>query len=107
MKLISSVIRPKYLPRLTTALRRGNVPGVTVMKAQGFGREQFESDVELVGFLTERVKIEIAIEDDQAMRVVKLINDAVGTGREGDGVILVWDLVYAKRIEKAVTDPGV
>lgn len=104
MKMISAVIRPKHLPRLTSALRRANVPGVTVIKAQGFGKEQLESDVELVGFLTERVKLEIAIEDDQAQRVVKVINDAVGTGHDGDGIIFVWDLVYAKRIERAQPD---
>jgi nitrogen regulatory protein PII len=106
MKLISAVVRPKYLPRLTTALRRANVPGVTVVKAQGFGREQLDSDVELVGFLTERLKIEVAVEDDQAERIVKIINDNAGTGRDGDGIIFVWDLAYMKRIERG-TDPGV
>jgi len=107
MKLISAVIRPKYLPRIMTALRRANVPGVTVTKAQGFGREQLDADVELVGYLTERIKLEIAIEDDQAQRIVKIINDNAGTGRDGDGVIFVWDLVYSKRIERSGTDPGV
>jgi nitrogen regulatory protein PII len=107
MKLISAVVRPKYLPRLTTALRRANVSGVTVVKAQGFGREQLDSDVELVGFLTERIKLEVAVEDDEAQRIVKIINDNAGTGRDGDGIIFVWDLVFAKRIERGGTDPGV
>lgn len=106
MKLITAVIRPKYLPRLSVALRRANVPGVTVIKAQGFGREQLESDVELVGFLTERIKVEVAVDDEDAERIVKLINDNAGTGRDGDGIIFVWDLSYVKRIERG-TNPGV
>lgn len=107
MKLISAVIRPKYLQRLATALRKANVPGITVVKAQGFGREQLDSDLGLVGIMAERIKIEIAIEDDEAPRIVKLINDIMATGRDGDGIIFVWELAQMKRIERGGTDPGV
>lgn len=100
MKLISAVIRPRFLPRLATALRRHNVPGVTVLKAQGFGREQAEVDIEQIGYMTDCVKIEIAIEDDQVETVSKLINETVGTGQQGDGIILVWNLVGFTRIER-------
>jgi nitrogen regulatory protein P-II 1 len=100
MKLVVAVIRPKMLPRLTSALRKAGVAGVTVIRAQGFGREQMEADFELVGILSERVKIEIAIEDDQADKLVKLINDVAGTGKEGDGIIFVWDLLSAKLIDR-------
>lgn len=100
MKLISAVIRPKLLPRLTSTLRRGKVPGVTVFKAQGFGREQEEADTDLVGFLSEKVKVEIAVEDDDVDRVMRLINEAVATGREGDGIIFVMDIMSVTRISR-------
>lgn len=107
MKLISAVIRPKYLQRLASALRKANVPGITVVKAQGFGREQLDSDLGGVGIMTERIKIEIAVDDDDTARIVKLINDIVATGRDGDGIIFVWDLVQATRIKHTGTDPGI
>lgn len=104
MKLISAIIRPKYLPRLTAALRRANVSGVTVVKAQGFGREQLGGDVEMVGYMTERIKLEVAVDDAEADKIVNIIKDNAGTGRDGDGIIFVWDLAYAKRIERSGTD---
>jgi nitrogen regulatory protein P-II 2 len=107
MKLISAVIRPKHFQRLAVALRKANVSGITVLKAQGFGREQLDSDLGLIGIMAERIKVEIAVEDDDAPRIVKLVNDIVATGRDGDGMIFVWELVQAKRIERAGTDPGV
>ncbi|MBZ0185157.1 MAG: P-II family nitrogen regulator [Candidatus Obscuribacterales bacterium] len=99
MKLISAVIRPKSVTRLASMLRRSNVPGLTVIKAQGFGRELLAADVEMVGILTEQAKIEIAVEDDDLDRVSKIIQEAAETGRQGDGIIFVWDLISVTRIE--------
>lgn len=80
-------------------LRRANVPGLTVIKAQGFGSENRSSDINNVGLLTDRVKIEIAVEDEKVSEVVKLIRDGVGTtGKQNDGIIFVWELVSATRI---------
>lgn len=100
MKLISAVIKPKSLTRLQSILRRAEVPGLTVMKAQGFGTENKSADIAKVGLLTERIKIEIAVEDEKVDQVIKLICDGVGTtGKQNDGIIFVWDLVKATRIE--------
>lgn len=99
MKLVTAVVRPKTLPKLSSALRKAGVAGITVVKAQGFGREQMEADFEFVGILSERVKVEIAIEDDQVEKLVKLISETAATGREGDGIIFVVDLVASKLIQ--------
>ncbi|MCA9814643.1 MAG: P-II family nitrogen regulator [Cyanobacteriota/Melainabacteria group bacterium] len=99
MKLVSAVIKPKSLPRLQSMLRKADVPGLTVVKAQGFGTEHRSADINNVGLLTERIKIEVALEDDKVDEVIKVICDAVGTNSpHGDGVIFVWDLVSATRI---------
>lgn len=104
MKLISAVIKPKSLTRLQSMLRRANVPGLTVIKAQGFGSEHRAADINNVGLLTERVKIEIAVEDDKVDEVTKLIRDGVGTtGKQNDGIIFVWELVSATRIDGSRT----
>ena len=48
---------------------------------------------------------ELSPEDEKVDEVVKLICDAVGTNsKQGDGIIFVWDLVSATRIE--MTNPG-
>lgn len=99
MKLVIAVVRPKVLPKLASALRKAGVAGITVVKAQGFGREQMEADFEFVGILSERIKVEIAVEDDQVDKLIKLISETVTTGKEGDGIIFVLDLVTAKLIQ--------
>ncbi len=105
MKLVSAVIKPKSLTRLQSMLRKAGVPGLTVIKAQGFGTENKSTDINNLGLLTERIKIEVALEDEKVDEVVKLICDAVGTNsKQGDGIIFVWDLVSATRIE--MTNPG-
>ena len=100
MKLISAVIRPKSLTRLQSMLRKAGVPGLTVIKAQGFGSENRSADIGNIGILTERIKIEIAVEDEKVDEVVKLICDSVGTtSKQNDGIIFVWNLESATRIE--------
>ena len=100
MKLISAIIKPKSLTRLQSMLRKADVPGMTVIKAQGFGTEHKSADINNIGILTDRIKIEIAVEDEKVDQVIKLVCDGVGTtGSENDGIIFVWDLVKVTRIE--------
>ncbi len=45
-----------------------------------------------------KVKIEVAVTDDQAERVVEAIVAAVGTGKIGDGKVFAYDLGTVVRI---------
>ena len=50
-----------------------------------------------------KVKLEIAIEDDQLDRVLESIEGAARTGKIGDGKIFVYDLEQVVRIRAGET----
>lgn len=86
------------LDRLASALRKADVPGITVVQAKGFGREHRQADLEMVGFLSERIKVEIIVDDSQADEIVDLVQNTVRTGNVGDGIVYVANLDTVRRI---------
>ena len=102
MKLIIAIIQPPKLRAVQEALARVGVERMTVCDAQGFGRQRGQTEIYRgaeysVGFLP-KVKVEVAVEDDVAERVVEAIQGAANTGRIGDGKIFVLDMSQAVRI---------
>ena len=93
MKVVIAIVRPNKLDYVTSALRRGGISGATVTQAKGFGEETAVSDWDMSGELTEKVKIEIVLDDDDCDRVVELIKKTIGTGKAGAGFIYVQDVV--------------
>ena len=50
-----------------------------------------------------KVKIEAAVADDQAERVIEVMESAARTGKIGDGKIFVYDLEQVVRIRTGET----
>lgn len=98
MKMISAIIRPNMLERLSSSLRKARVPGITVSRAEGFGREHSRADLDLVGYLQPRVKVEIAVQADEVEAVIDVIQQTVGTQKDGDGMIFVSELDSVVRL---------
>ncbi len=92
MKVVIAIVRPNKLEYVTSALRRGGVKGATVTQAKGFGAETAVSDWDMSGELTEKVKIEVVLEDEDCDKVVDLIQKTIGTGKAGAGFIYVQDV---------------
>ncbi|MEM9235107.1 MAG: P-II family nitrogen regulator, partial [Pseudomonadota bacterium] len=66
---------------------------------KGFGRQKGHTELYRgaeyqVDFLP-KVKLEIAVQDDQVERLVEAIVGAAKTGKIGDGKVFVFDLVRA------------
>ena len=51
-----------------------------------------------------KVKLEIAVQDDQVDRLVEAIVGAAKTGKIGDGKVFVYDLEQAVRIRTGESD---
>ena len=102
MKLISAVIKPFKLDDVRAALAEIGVNGLTVYEVKGFGRQKGHTELyrgaEYVVDYIPKVKIEVAIDDDQAERVIDAIVDSARTGKIGDGKIFVTPLENAVRI---------
>jgi nitrogen regulatory protein P-II 1 len=102
MKLITSIIKPFKLEEVKEALSGIGVEGMTVTEVKGFGRQKGHTEIYrgseyTVDFLP-KVKLEIAVADDQVAQVVETIVKAAKTGKIGDGKIFVAPLDEVVRI---------
>lgn len=107
MKMIIAVIQPFKLDEVRDALSSIDVKGMTVSEVKGFGRQkghtEFYRGAEYVIDFLPKLKLEIAISDEQAERVIKTIKEVTSTGKIGDGKIFVLDLEQAIRIRTGET----
>ena len=109
MKMISAVIKPFKLDDVREALSEIGVQGITVTEVKGFGRQKGHTELyrgaEYVVDFLPKVKIELAVPDELAERVIEAIGSAARTGKIGDGKIFVFDLQQAVRIRTGETGP--
>ena len=110
MKLITAIIKPFKLEDVRKAVGDVGVQGVTVTEVRGFGRQRGHTEVYrgaeyLVEFVP-KTKIEIAVDDALAERVIEAIINTARTGKVGDGKIFVFDLEQVVRIRTGERDAG-
>jgi nitrogen regulatory protein P-II 1 len=102
MKLIIAIIKPFKLEEVKEALAAAGVEGMTVTEVKGFGRQKGHTEIYrgseyTVDFLP-KVKLEVAVSDELAGKVVGAIQNAAKTGKIGDGKIFVVPLDQIVRI---------
>ena len=102
MKLVIAVIKPSKLEEVREALTTIGVAGMTVSEVKGFGRQGGHTEIyrgaEYQVNFVPKTKIEVAVGDDLADRVVVTIRDHANTQKIGDGKIFVVDMLEAVRI---------
>ena len=102
MKLITAIIKPFKLDDVREALSEIGVAGMTVTEVKGFGRQKGHTELyrgaEYVIDFLPKIKLEIAIDDEQQTSVVGAIINAANTGKIGDGKIFVSELSEVIRI---------
>jgi len=102
MKLITAIIKPFKLEEVKEALSAAGIEGMTVTEVKGFGRQKGHTEIYrgseyTVDFLP-KVKLEVAVTDELAGKVVTAIQTAAKTGKIGDGKIFVTPLDQVVRI---------
>lgn len=107
MKLVAAVIKPFKLDDVRNALSEIGVQGMTVTEAKGFGRQKGHTELyrgaEYVIDFLPKIKIEVAIGDEQLDAVIEAITKAASTGKIGDGKIFVSELEQIIRIRTGET----
>ena len=102
MKYIIAVIQPHRLEAVRDALAGVGVQGLTVSEVRGFGRQKGQTEIyrgaEYIMQYVPKVKLEIAVDDEVADRVVEAVGNAARTGRIGDGKVFVLPLEGAMRV---------
>ena len=101
MKLITAVIKPFKLDDVREALTDVGIEGMTVTEVKGFGRQKGQAEIYrgaeyTIAFLP-KVKIDIAVDDAAAEKVIEAIQQSANTGKIGDGKIFVQELTNAVR----------
>ena len=108
MKKIDAIIKPFKLDDVREALAEVGITGMTVTEVKGFGRQKGHAELYRgaeysVNFLP-KVKIDVAIADDQLDEVIDVISKAAYTGKIGDGKIFVAELQRVIRIRTGESD---
>jgi len=108
MKMVMAIIKPFKLDDVREALAEVGVTGITVTEVKGFGRQKGHTELyrgaEYVVDFLPKIKLEIAVANDQAARVLEAIGKAAGTGKIGDGKLFVYDLERVVRIRTGEVD---
>ena len=102
MKMVIAIIKPFKLDDVRSALAEVGVQGITVTEGKGFGRQKGHTELyrgaEYVVDFLPKVKLELAVDDEQVDRVVEAIIETARTGKIGDGKIFVSELGQSLRI---------
>ncbi|MAC48121.1 P-II family nitrogen regulator [Oceanospirillum beijerinckii] len=102
MKLVTAVIKPFKLDDVREALSDIGIQGITVTEVKGFGRQKGHTELyrgaEYVVDFLPKVKLEVAVSDDQVDQVVEAVTGAANTGKIGDGKIFITALEEIVRI---------
>ena len=102
MKKIEAVIKPFKLDEVKEALQEIGVQGLSVIEVKGFGRQKGHTELyrgaEYVVDFLPKVKIEVALDNDQVEPAIAAIIDAAKTDKIGDGKIFVSTIEQAIRI---------
>ena len=102
MKKIEAIIKPFKLDEVKEALQEIGVQGLSVIEVKGFGRQKGHTELyrgaEYVVDFLPKVKIEVALEDDQVEPAIAAIIEAAKTDKIGDGKIFVSTIEQAIRI---------
>jgi len=107
MKLITAIVKPFKLDDVREALSEIGVQGITVTEVKGFGRQKGHTELyrgaEYVVDFLPKVKLEIAVADENVEGVIEAITQSAQTGKIGDGKIFVADLQHVVRIRTGET----
>jgi nitrogen regulatory protein P-II 2 len=107
MKLITAIIKPFKLDDVRNELSALGIQGMTVSEVKGAGRQKGHTEMYRgaeynIEFLP-KVKIEIAVLEDQLDVAIETISKAASTGKIGDGKIFITTLEQVIRIRTGET----
>jgi len=108
MKKVEAIIKPFKLDNVKDAINELDLTGMTVSEVKGYGRQQGHSELyrgaEYVIDFVPKVKIEIAVKEEDLEKVLEAIATSARTGKIGDGKIFVSSIEKSIRIRTGEED---
>ena len=109
MKLITAIIKPHKLDDVKTAMGEAGVAGMTVSEARGFGRQRGHTETyrgaEYTVDFVPKVRVEVVVDDDEAVKVTEAIVKAARSDKIGDGKVWVTPVENITRIRTGEVGP--
>ncbi len=107
MKLVTVIIKPFKMDDVHEALTEIGIQGITVTEVKGFGRQKGHTELyrgaEYVVDFLPKIKLEMAVADEQVDTVIETLSRSANTGKIGDGKIFVYHLEQVIRIRTGET----
>jgi nitrogen regulatory protein P-II 1 len=107
MKKVEAIIRIFKLEDVKNALAAQGIRGMTITDVKGFGRQKGHTEMyrgtEYKVEFVPKVKVEVAVSDENLQAVLDTILRTAQTGQIGDGKIFVSDLENTIRIRTGET----
>jgi nitrogen regulatory protein P-II 1 len=98
-------VKPYKLDDVKSALEDMGVQGMTMTEVQGFGRQRGHAEVyrgaEYQIDFVPKVKLEVLVDDNDALKVVDAVVAAGRTNKIGDGKVWVVPVEHLVRIRTA------
>jgi nitrogen regulatory protein P-II 1 len=108
MKLVTAVIKPHKWEDVRVALEAVGVTGMTVSEVSGYGRQKGHTEVyrgaEYDIALVPKIRLEVAVTDEDVETIVSTIQTSASSGRIGDGKIWVTPLDTVLRVRTGDRD---
>ena len=102
MKMITAIIKPFKLDDVREALQSLGLSGMTVEEVKGFGRQKGHTELyrgaEYVIEFLPKIKIQVAVTDEQLDSAIDAITTSANTNKIGDGKVFVTTLEHVVRI---------
>lgn len=100
MKLVTMIINPARLDQLKKALWEAGFRALTVSPAEGMGLQKspLGEGGDFVVAMSPRLRVEVAVRESDAERLIDTALEAVRTGRVGDGKLFVTPLEQVVRV---------
>lgn len=102
MIMVTAIIKPFKLDDVRDALSEVGVKGMTVTEVKGFGRQRGHTELyrgaEYVVDFLPKLKLEIAIVEEQRDAAIAAIQKAANSGKVGDGKIFISPINEVVRI---------
>lgn len=108
MHLIIAIIKPARLADVRDALSQIGCKGMTVTDVKGFGQQKGHDELyrgaKYRAEFLPKIRLDIAVLEEDTQNVVETIARASHTGSTGDGKVFVLPLQQALRIRTGETD---
>ena len=108
MKLITAILKPDIVDDVVLAVTQAGAHGLTATEVIGFGQQFGHGGaVNSTGYsavLLPKIRVDMAVKDEDAEHVVEAITKCANTGTIGDGKIWLSTLDDAVRVRTGERD---